>query len=88
MYLFKPVRFKQITAVITTVLLFLFNTVAWGQLPTNVPSPEAEPVYFLDTWTNIILYLVIPTIIIILFFVWRNRNKKIAEKKREQEKGE
>lgn len=55
-----------------------------GQLPTNVPSPEAEPVDFFESWGSVIFYIVIPAAIIILYFVWRRRNKKEARKKQEE----
>ena len=47
-----------------------------AQLPTNVPSPETEPLDL--TAGNIIFYIVIPLLMIIAFF-WYRRKKKTEE---------
>ncbi len=68
-----------------TFILTVVNTLAYAQLPTHVPSPEADPVEFTDTWGSVILYIVIPAFIIIMFFIWRFRNKKSAQRKKQQD---
>jgi preprotein translocase subunit SecG len=67
------------------ILAVLFFTTmplaAMAQVPTNVPSPEAEPVDFLGSTANIILYVVIPIVIIVLIIIWRRRiNKRNPDK--------
>ncbi len=59
---------------------------AYAQLPTHVPSPEAEPVDFIDSWSSIVLYIVIPVFILVMYFIWRYRDKKNVQQKNQQDK--
>lgn len=67
------------------LVLWPSGHVIMAQLPTHVPSPEAEPVGFFESWGKFIFYIVIPVILIILYFVWRNRTRK-SRKRREEER--
>ena len=68
------------------ILVFVpAGNVILAQLPTHVPSPEAEPVGFFESWGKFIFYVVVPVILIILYVVWRNRTRK-NRKRREEER--
>tara|TARA_R100001369_G_scaffold91926_1_gene134812 strand:+ start:264 stop:473 length:210 start_codon:yes stop_codon:yes gene_type:complete len=55
--------------------IFLISS-AEAQIPKEVPHPDNnKPLNLLDP-ADIIIYIVIPAIFIILFFVWRSRQKK------------
>jgi heme/copper-type cytochrome/quinol oxidase subunit 2 len=82
----KPEILKRIIISGSIFILTLFSLSVFAQLPTHVPSPEAEPVNFTDSWSSIILYIVIPVFVIVMFFIWRFRNKKNAQRQKQQDK--
>jgi heme/copper-type cytochrome/quinol oxidase subunit 2 len=45
-----------------------------AQTPTHIPR-EGKPVDFIDT-TNIIVFIVLPLVIVILYFLWRKQRAK------------
>jgi uncharacterized BrkB/YihY/UPF0761 family membrane protein len=59
-------------------LAFIIKNDLWAQSPTNIPRQESEPVQFFDSWENVVIYLIIPVVIIILYYVWKKKtlNKK------------
>ncbi len=65
--------------VILFFLLFASTTVL-AQIPTHIPT-EREPVAFLESTENIILYIVLPLLIVGLYFLWRRRLRKEQNKK-------
>jgi heme/copper-type cytochrome/quinol oxidase subunit 2 len=72
---YKHILIKNLPVVSAAIFFTVISLVSVGQVPTNVPSPEAEPVDFLGSTANIVLYVIIPIVIIILFIIWRVRNK-------------
>lgn len=67
-------NYKQ--ALVSTVLMVL-GYIGYGQKPTEVPRQQDSPVDFSKT-ENIVLFIVLPIIIICLYFVWRR--KKLNDK--------
>ncbi len=69
--------FIFLSLILTTVTPFVM-----GQRPTSVPH-DNEPLRFFDSLTNIIFFIIIPLIIIFLYYLWRRRMAKEADKERE-----
>ena len=69
--------FFFLSLTLTTIATFVM-----GQRPTSVPH-DNEPLRFFDSLTNIIFYIAIPLIIIFIYYLWRRRMAKEAEKERE-----
>lgn len=55
--------------------LVLFSRVMLAQTPTHVPRGR-EPVPFFESAENIILYIVLPVLIAVIYFLWRHNLKK------------
>jgi len=72
----RHITLKNLPVVLTAIFITAFSAAALGQLPTNVPSPEAKPVDFLGSTANIVLYVVIPIVVIVLVIIWRRRTAK------------
>lgn len=73
---YKRIIHKSLPIALTAIFFTIFSAVALGQLPTNVPSPEAKPIDFFGSTSNIVLYVVIPIIVVILLILWRVRINK------------
>ena len=68
-----------------TAFLFMASFVyAFGQKQPGIPQPRG-PVDLSDT-SNIVIFIVLPIIVIILYFVWRRATKKRKEKADDMEK--
>mgnify|MGYP006188934655 CR=1 FL=1 len=63
---------NRLTALFT--LLFL-STVAFAQIPTEVPKPSEEPID-LSNPADVIIYIILPLSMILFFFLWRKKRKK------------
>lgn len=70
--------------IFVSLILTTMATFVMGQRPTSVPH-DNEPLRFFDSLTNIIFFIIIPLIIIFLYYLWRRRIAKEAEKEKEQE---
>lgn len=60
---------------ILTVVLSLFMAVVYGQKPSVAPKGDYGPIDFTQT-ENIIIYIVLPIIVLILYFIWRSKKRK------------
>lgn len=57
-------------------IAFLAALTSIAQTPRNVPQGhDSEPVQF-DTAPNLIMYIIIPVILVILYLLWRRREKR------------
>lgn len=63
-------------------LLALFSLRSFGQIPTEVPHPDNNTPVDFSSPADIIIYIVLPVIVIILYFVWR-RNARRREDENE-----
>jgi len=45
-------------------------------MPQNVPQPHENEPISVDTLPKMLLYVLMPIVVIIFYFVWRNRQKK------------
>jgi heme/copper-type cytochrome/quinol oxidase subunit 2 len=60
--------------------LFLLSTIAFAQIPTDVPKPQDNPPLDLTDPANIIIFIVLPLCVILLYFIWRGKQKKKDKK--------
>jgi hypothetical protein len=57
------------------LMLMILAAVAYAQHPTHLPRRDPEPVGFFESTENLIFYVVIPLLIVIIFFVWKAHRK-------------
>ena len=76
-----------------TLLILTFNAMATlvlltrgmlAQTPTHVPRGR-EPLPFFESAENIILYIVLPVLIAVLYFLWKHRLKKQQQEKQKND---
>lgn len=65
---------KKISALIITSFLLLLK--ANAQIPKEVPHPDDNKPLDLSNPSEVIIYIIIPLLFIVLFFIWRNKRKK------------
>lgn len=58
------------------ILLVLFSLKSFGQIPTEVPHPDNNTPVDFSNPADIIIYIVLPVIVIILYFVWRKNARR------------
>ncbi len=59
-------------------LLTMLPVSVLGQRPSSVPY-DTEPVGFFESPANIIIYIVLPLLIVLIYFLWRRKIKKEEE---------
>lgn len=59
---------------------------SFAQQPTHVPSPQNNSPIDLNNWFDIIVFIIIPIVLVIIYFLWRSQVKK--DKEAEQQKEE
>lgn len=64
--------------------ILLLSQGVTAQVSSNVPRPTDDKVDFTKI-ENIIIYIVLPLIIVVLYFVYRKTKKREIEKDAEQE---
>ncbi len=64
--------------------ILLLSQGVTAQVSSNVPRPTDDKVDFTKI-ENIIIYIVLPLIIVVLYFVYRKTKKREIEKAAEQE---
>lgn len=65
---------------ILTAIFTLFMTVIYAQKPSVAPKGDHEPIDFTQP-ENIVIYIVLPIVIVILYFMWKAKNKKEREER-------
>jgi heme/copper-type cytochrome/quinol oxidase subunit 2 len=65
------------------IFTLLFTPGLFAQQPTHVPGPQTNTPIDLNSWFDIIVFIVMPLIMIIFYFMWRRQVKmdKEAEKR-------
>ena len=58
------------------IILTLFSLKSFGQIPTEVPHPDNNTPVDFSNPADIIIYIVLPVIVIILYFVWRRNARR------------
>ena len=80
---------QMLLSIVWTLGIFITTGIIPGfaQKPSNLPSSNGDPVDFLGSLTNILVYIVLPLAIVILYVIWRKRKiKEAMEEKDEIEK--
>lgn len=65
---------KKISTLLAACIFLIFTVHA--QIPKEVPHPDDNKPLDLSDPADLIIYIIIPVVFIILFFVWRSRRKK------------
>lgn len=71
---------KKIQGLLTIVFGWALSAIAFAQRPTHVPY-DSEPIRFIESWENIVFFILLPVLIIILYIIWRRRLRKEENKK-------
>lgn len=62
---------------IFATLMYHFLFLKTGlQIPKEVPHPDNNSPLDLNNPADIIIYIVLPIIVVILYFLWRKKNRK------------
>lgn len=64
---------------IANLLFIFFSFLAAAQQPTHVPSPQNNSPINLNSWFDIIVFIVLPIILIVIYFLWRKQVKNDKE---------
>lgn len=54
--------------------LYFFFAIAYAQIPTEVPKPSDKPIDLSEP-ADIIIYIILPLCCVLLFFIWRGKQK-------------
>ncbi len=65
--------------ILTTLFSLFLAGFALAQVPTHLPDRNGDPVYFFESWENIVFYIIIPLLIIVLYVIWRRQKKREEE---------
>jgi uncharacterized membrane protein YhdT len=65
------------------IFTLLLTTAIFAQQPTHVPGPQTNSPIDLNNWFDIIVFIILPLVMIIFYFMWRRQVKmdKEAEKR-------
>ncbi len=74
----KIIIMKKIISLIFILTGFLVT----AQQPTHVPSPQNNSPINLNSWFDIIVFIILPIIMIALYFLWRRQVKIDKEKEK------
>lgn len=61
------------------IITFLISSFIMGQQPTHVPSPQNNTPIDLNSWFDVVVFIVLPIVMIFLYFQWRRQVKKDKE---------
>jgi uncharacterized membrane protein YedE/YeeE len=56
---------------------------AIAQSPSHLPRKKPQPVGFFDSIENTVMFVIIPIIIAILYFLWKRNTAKMNKEKKE-----
>lgn len=61
------------------LIIVLFSFLAVAQQPTHVPSPQNNSPINLYSWFDIVVFIILPIILIVIYFMWRKQVKNDKE---------
>jgi heme/copper-type cytochrome/quinol oxidase subunit 2 len=64
-----------------------FVNTGFTQTPTHIPR-DSRPVDFFDSTENIIVFIVLPVVIVVLYFLWRKQRAKQKDQDKNNTKSE
>lgn len=69
-------------ALILILILFsgLFSSI-WAQRPRNIPPADDYKPFQVDPVLGIIIYVILPVIFVVLYILWRRRERKRREER-------
>jgi hypothetical protein len=70
---------------ILSILLFTFSYTTTAQIPEGVPHPDQNTPIDFSSWSDIIIYIILPAVLIIgyIFLLYNRRRKRREGKKKE-----
>lgn len=60
---------------ISGLVMLFFSLTTFAQKPTMSPKGDHDPIDFMQI-ENVIIYIVIPIVFLILYFIWRSKKRK------------
>lgn len=51
----------------------------FAQIPTDVPHPDNNPPVDFSEPANIVIFIILPILAIVFFFIWRSKRKKESD---------
>ncbi len=68
------------------IFTLLFSPALFSQQPTHVPGPQTNTPIDLNNWFDIIVFIVLPLVMIIFYFMWRRQVKLDKEEEKRKNK--
>lgn len=65
---------KLFKYIFSGIFLLFSSAATWAQKPTMSPKGDYDPVDFQQI-ENIVIFIVIPIVFLILYFVWRKKKR-------------
>jgi|GEM_PF-1238046 len=81
MYLQVLIKNSEMKKFLNLIFL-LFSVVMLAQQPTHVPSPQNNSPINLNSWFDILVFIILPIIMVVLYFMWRRQVKIDKEKEK------
>ncbi|CAN5509151.1 hypothetical protein BH23BAC1_BH23BAC1_24690 [soil metagenome] len=80
----KKIFFNSSLLQFTLILVFAVGLIvdSWAQQPRNIPPASDYQPFQVNTVLGIIIYIVFPIFIIVLYILWRRREKKRRENRK------
>lgn len=69
---------------LSIVLLFSYSLLS-AQQPTHVPGPQTNSPIDLNNWFDIIVFIILPLVMIIVYFSWRRQVKRDKDAERNKD---
>lgn len=63
------------------IILLFSGFLLTAQQPTHAPSPQNNTPLNLNSWFDVLVYIILPIIFIVIYFMWRRQVKMDKEKK-------
>lgn len=68
------------------IFIFFFTTAMLAQQPTHVPSPQNNTPINLNNWFDIVVFIVLPLVMVFIYFLWRRQVKMDKEAENRKDK--
>ncbi|MEX0995462.1 MAG: hypothetical protein WDZ45_00275 [Flavobacteriaceae bacterium] len=66
-----------------SLIILLSGFLATAQQPTHVPSPQNNTPINLNSWFDLLVFIILPIILIVIYFMWRRQVKMDKEKEKD-----
>jgi len=68
------------------IITVFFTSTLMAQQPTHVPSPQNNTPIDLNSWFDIVVFIVLPLVMVFLYFLWRRQVKMDKEAENRKDK--